>query len=111
MARERKAWNERSPAQRARLERHGINESNYRNADMRNARGHSHTPEHLIAKTSAGRQKQETRYFQYMESKKVQGEDRASKYATKSRAERIGKNWPLDEDAYFWQAYREMMGI
>lgn len=41
----RKSWAEYSRAYRQRLERHGINESNYRTANRRKARGHEHTPE------------------------------------------------------------------
>jgi len=43
--RARKTWREYSPAYRARLSRHGINESNYRDASRQAARGHAKTPE------------------------------------------------------------------
>jgi len=41
----RKAWAEYSRAYRQRLEKHGINESNYRTASRTKARGHEFTPE------------------------------------------------------------------
>lgn len=41
----RKSWAEYSRAYRQRLERHGINESNYRTAPKAKARGHLNTPE------------------------------------------------------------------
>lgn len=41
----RKSWAEYSRAYRQRLEKHGINESNYRTASKAKARGHEHTPE------------------------------------------------------------------
>jgi len=41
----RKSWEQYSHAYRQRLQRHGINESNYRTASRTRARGHEFTPE------------------------------------------------------------------
>jgi hypothetical protein len=82
MARERKAWAERSPAQRARLERHGINESNYRTASadqMRTARGHKNTPEHGMAEIIdhvKRHQSMPEKYWAYVDDQKRSKADR-----------------------------------